>query len=71
MCLHVCLWGLVCVWVCGYPCSEVRLIPQSKGKALAIREVKADAIGHLVAIKGIVTRCTDVKPLLQVCTCRS
>lgn len=43
-------------------------MPQSKGKVKSIREVRAESIGHLVTIKGIVTRCTDVKPLLQVAT---
>ena len=36
---------------------EVRLIPRtgdSKSKALPIRKVKADTIGHLVTVKGIV-----------------
>jgi DNA replicative helicase MCM subunit Mcm2 (Cdc46/Mcm family) len=49
-------------------CSEVRIIPQTKMKAIAIREVKAADIGHLVTIKGIITRCTDVKPLMSVAT---
>jgi hypothetical protein len=49
-------------------CSEVRIIPQTKMKAMAIREVKAADIGHLVTIKGIITRCTDVKPLMSVAT---
>lgn len=35
---------------------------------LMIREVKAKHIGKLVAVKGIVTRATDVKPLMQVAT---
>ncbi|KAJ3681333.1 hypothetical protein LUZ60_015822 [Juncus effusus] len=33
---------------------------------LTIREVKASNIGQLVKISGIVTRCSDVKPLMQV-----
>jgi len=34
----------------------------------ALRDVKASMVGHLVTVEGIVTRCTDVKPLLQVAT---
>nr|GMD40333.1 DNA replication licensing factor MCM7 [Ipomoea batatas] len=38
----------------------------SKVRPLTIREVKASYIGQLVKIAGIVTRCSDVKPLMQV-----
>ncbi|GLU07270.1 hypothetical protein SLE2022_242340 [Rubroshorea leprosula] len=38
----------------------------SKGRAFTIREVKASYIGKLVRISGIVTCCSDVKPLMQV-----
>lgn len=38
----------------------------SKGQPFTIREVKASNIGQLVKISGIVTRCSDVKPLMQV-----
>ncbi|XP_076435363.1 DNA replication licensing factor mcm7-like [Babylonia areolata] len=37
-------------------------------KPLAIREVKAESIGHLVSVKGIVTRATEVKPMMTVAT---
>ncbi|CAI5480109.1 unnamed protein product [Closterium sp. Yama58-4] len=47
---------------------DVHLVPEPKRKAQAIREVGAGQIGRLVVVKGIVTRCTDVKPLLQVAT---
>ncbi len=33
-----------------------------------MRDVKADSIGKLVAVKGIVTRATEVKPMMQVAT---
>lgn len=33
-----------------------------------IREVKANCIGKLINIKGIVTRATEVKPMMQVAT---
>ncbi|CAN1292782.1 DNA replication licensing factor MCM7 [Linum perenne] len=45
---------------------EVYIKAASKDKKLSIREVKASSIGHLVKISGIVTRCSDVKPLMQV-----
>ncbi|GKU87005.1 hypothetical protein SLEP1_g1467 [Rubroshorea leprosula] len=45
---------------------EVNFKAISKGRAFTIREVKASSIGKLVRISGIVTRCSDVKPLMQV-----
>jgi DNA replicative helicase MCM subunit Mcm2 (Cdc46/Mcm family) len=47
-------------------CSEVYIRASSKGRPFTIREVKASNIGQLVRIAGIVTRCSDVKPLMQV-----
>ncbi|KAG0480073.1 hypothetical protein HPP92_010931 [Vanilla planifolia] len=46
--------------------SEVYIKAFSKGTPLTIRQVKALHIGQLVKISGIVTRCSDVKPLVQV-----
>lgn len=46
--------------------SEVYIMDNSKGRPFSIREVKASYIGQLVKISGIVTRCSDVKPLMQV-----
>lgn len=46
--------------------SEVYIRAPSKGRPFTIREVKASYIGQLVRISGIVTRCSDVKPLMQV-----
>lgn len=37
-------------------------------KPTPVREVKADCIGKLVSIRGIVTRATEVKPMMQVAT---
>ena len=37
-------------------------------KHVAIREVKAESIGKLVCVKGIVTRATEVKPMMVVAT---
>lgn len=47
-------------------CSEVYIKASSKGRPFTIREVKAFNIGQLVRISGIVTRCSDVKPLMKV-----
>ncbi|DAZ97175.1 TPA: hypothetical protein N0F65_004025 [Lagenidium giganteum] len=47
---------------------EVRLVPGVKMKAVPIREVKAKQVGSLVRIKGMVTRVTNVKPLITVAT---
>ncbi|MBA0796251.1 hypothetical protein Gohar_007034, partial [Gossypium harknessii] len=45
---------------------EVYIRAPSKWRPFTIREVKASYIGQLVRISGIVTRCSDVKPLMQV-----
>ncbi|KNA09028.1 hypothetical protein SOVF_157400 [Spinacia oleracea] len=45
---------------------EVYIHASSKERPYTIREVKASYIGQLVRISGIVTRCSDVKPLMQV-----
>ncbi|XP_076058783.1 minichromosome maintenance 7 [Oratosquilla oratoria] len=47
---------------------EVYFKAPSSSKFLAIRNVKAFHIGKLVQVKGIVTRCTEVKPMMQVAT---
>ncbi|KAI9697659.1 MAG: Mcm2-7 hexameric complex component [Candelina mexicana] len=35
-------------------------------KALAIRNVRGEYLGHLITVRGITTRVTDVKPAVQV-----
>ncbi|GKT48083.1 DNA replication licensing factor MCM7 [Colletotrichum spaethianum] len=35
-------------------------------KALAVREVKGEHLGHLITIRAIATRVSDVKPIVQV-----
>ncbi|KAM8794232.1 DNA replication licensing factor MCM7 [Eudromia elegans] len=40
----------------------------SGAKARAIRAVRADAIGKLVTVRGVVTRVTEVKPMMVVAT---
>jgi len=40
----------------------------SSAKFSAVRDVKATHIGKLVNVKGIVTRATEVKPMMQVAT---
>lgn len=37
-------------------------------KALSVREIKAEHIGKLMTVRGIVTRCTEVKPMMVVAT---
>ena len=41
---------------------------KSEEKFRSVREVKADSIGKLVCVKGIVTRTTEVKPMMEVAT---
>ncbi|KAL4566956.1 hypothetical protein LXL04_022526 [Taraxacum kok-saghyz] len=45
---------------------EVYIKASSKDQPFTIREVRDSHIGQLVKISGIVTRCTDVKPLMKV-----
>ncbi|KAI3787486.1 hypothetical protein L1987_41992 [Smallanthus sonchifolius] len=45
---------------------EVYIRASSRGQPFTIREVRASNIGQLVKISGIVTRCSDVKPLMKV-----
>ena len=39
---------------------------EAKKEFAKMREIKANAVGSLVTVKGIVTRCSDVKPCIQV-----
>ena len=39
---------------------------QAKVQHVKLREIKANSIGSLVCVQGIVTRCSDVKPAMQV-----
>ncbi|XP_024527474.1 DNA replication licensing factor MCM7 isoform X1 [Selaginella moellendorffii] len=45
---------------------EVHITALTSEKPRALREVRASHIGQLVKVRGIVTRCSDVKPLIQV-----
>jgi DNA replication licensing factor MCM7 len=47
---------------------EVHIEPRATTPELAIREVGARQIGRLVKVRGMVTRVTDVKPLMSVAT---
>ncbi|KAL4220076.1 Mcm2-7 hexameric complex component [Mactra antiquata] len=47
---------------------EVYFKSRGAQKHSSIREVKADCIGKLVSVKGIVTRATEVKPMMVVAT---
>ena len=48
--------------------SEVYFKDYSDNESELIRNVKAEHLGKLVTIRGIITRCTEVKPLLCVAT---
>ena len=50
------------------PCSEVNFKQQSRYRPLSVRKVKADSIGKLTTVRGIVTRATEVKPVMTVAT---
>ncbi|KAI7005674.1 MCM-domain-containing protein [Hortaea werneckii] len=39
---------------------------QKNSKALAVRQVRGEHLGHLITIRGIATRVSDVKPSVQV-----
>ena len=47
---------------------EVRLMPRVKEKAVPLRQVRANSIGNLLTVKGIVTRVSEVKPSIAVAT---
>merc|ERR1719378_1252742 len=47
---------------------EVYFKTPSADKVIPIRDVKAGQVGKLVNIKGIVTRATEVKPMMTVAT---
>src|SRR5215470_13708917 len=36
------------------------------GKALAVRQVRGSHLGHLITVRGITTRVSDVKPSIKV-----
>ncbi|KAM3521443.1 hypothetical protein NHJ13051_006241 [Beauveria bassiana] len=40
--------------------------PDFASKALAVRHVRGDNLGHLITVRAIVTRVSDVKPIMQV-----
>ncbi|KAL2131667.1 hypothetical protein VTI74DRAFT_4763 [Chaetomium olivicolor] len=40
--------------------------PENPVKALSVRQVRGDHLGHLITIRGIATRVSDVKPIAQV-----
>ncbi|KAF3282723.1 Mcm2-7 hexameric complex component [Orbilia oligospora] len=40
--------------------------PERAGKALAVRQVKGELLGHLITVRGIATRVSDVKPAVMV-----
>lgn len=48
--------------------SELYFKAPSTAKARVVRDVKADCIGKLVTVRGIVTRVTEVKPMMVVAT---
>ena len=39
---------------------------RQKTKALAVRQVRGEHLGHLITVRGITTRVSDVKPAVQV-----
>eukprot|EP00457_Paulinella_chromatophora_P001680 gb/GEZN01001682.1/.p1 GENE.gb/GEZN01001682.1/~~gb/GEZN01001682.1/.p1 ORF type:complete len:737 (-),score=59.24 gb/GEZN01001682.1/:643-2853(-) len=47
---------------------QLVIIPQVAEACLKLREIKARSVGGLVQLQGIVTRTTEVKPLMRVCT---
>lgn len=47
---------------------EVYFRPPSTLKPKVVRDVKAESIGQLVNVRGIVTRATEVKPMMAVAT---
>lgn len=52
----------------GVILSELYFKPPTSTKPKVVRDVKADTIGKLVSVRGIVTRATEVKPMMAVAT---
>lgn len=48
--------------------SELYFKPPSTNKPKVVRDVRAESIGNLVTVRGIVTRATEVKPMMTVAT---
>lgn len=46
--------------------SNLYFRPLANDKVLAVREVRGSHLGKLITVRGIVTRVSEVKPLLQV-----
>lgn len=46
--------------------STLYFKPLKSDEAIAVREVKGSSLGKLITVRGIVTRVSEVKPLLQV-----
>lgn len=46
--------------------SELYFKPLASDIPVAVREVKGVSLGRLITVRGIVTRVSEVKPLLQV-----
>uniref|UniRef100_A0A8C9VPG4 DNA replication licensing factor MCM7 n=1 Tax=Scleropages formosus TaxID=113540 RepID=A0A8C9VPG4_SCLFO len=47
---------------------ELYFRPPSTAKPRVLRDVRAESIGQLVTVRGIVTRATEVKPMMAVAT---
>ncbi|KAG9288266.1 hypothetical protein G9A89_021297 [Geosiphon pyriformis] len=47
---------------------NIYLKPPSNDKPLAVREANGACLGHLITVRGIVTRVSDVKPFLLINT---
>lgn len=48
---------------------HVQIVPggiEAKKTFVKMRDIKSSSVGGLVTVKGIVTRCSDVKPCMQV-----
>lgn len=47
---------------------SVNFKARSKIHSFAVRQIHADSVGHMIKLRGIITRVSEVKPLLQVGT---
>jgi len=48
--------------------SELYFKPSNTQKYISVRQAKANHIGKLISVKGVVTRATEVKPMISVAT---
>ncbi|KAI9739497.1 MAG: Mcm2-7 hexameric complex component [Cirrosporium novae-zelandiae] len=50
------------------PLSPAGADSEKSTKPLAVRQIRGEHLGHLITVRGITTRVSDVKPAVRICT---